>query len=113
VKFFPANVAVITVVILFVFVLTESFVGSSSLTKDEAIKISRSSPLVQKSFENADRYTLEVHYQNASSPKSHGVWDITWYIHVKGDPSGVAIGVSQSIDEENGQILSEGSLILR
>ncbi len=37
-----------------------------SLTKEEAIEISRNSETVQKEMEYADRYNLEVHYLNST-----------------------------------------------
>jgi hypothetical protein len=92
----------------------ETFATSGqTLAKEEAIEISRNSPLVQQSFEDSDRYSIEVHYVNASTPESHGIWDITWYIHMRGYPSAAEIMVSQSIDDKTGKILNEGSLMLR
>lgn len=103
----------VVVLVFLVFTLRKTLASGSSLTKEEAIQISRTSPLVQESFENSDHYDIEVHHINASAPEGHGAWDIMWHIHVRGYPSGAAIGVGQRIDEETGEILREGSLMYR
>ena len=89
-------------------------VAGNSLTKEEAIEISRNSKLVQSLLEDADRYTLEVHYQNKTeSGKEHGIWLITWYIHPTGATSAFAFVISHAIDEETGEILYEGTASAR
>ena len=85
-----------------------------SLTKEEAIEISRNSKLVRSFLEDADRYTLEVHHLNKTQAgMDHGVWDITWYIHPNNAPSAFAYVVSHTIDEETGEILREEAMSLR
>lgn len=104
-----ARVIAVAVAVLLVFTLTETLAGGSSLTKEEVIEISRNSPLVQKSFENSDRYAIEVHPPD----EGHDTWEVSWYIHVRGDPSAAAIGVTQNIDGKTGEIVAEGSIGLR
>jgi hypothetical protein len=103
--------------VVFLFALTSIsifVIQRDLLTKEEAIKISKNSELVQSLLENADRYTLEVHYLNKTqNGKDNGVWYITWYIHPTGAVSGFSYVVGHSIDGETGQILDEGSASLR
>ncbi len=96
-----------------------------SLTKEEAIEISRNSETVQKEMEYADRYNLEVHYLNSTQvdeirdqypllreqyPEHRGIWRVIWYIHNENDQSASAIAISHVIDEETGEIFHEGLL---
>lgn len=84
------------------------------LTKEEAVKISKNSELVQSLLENADRYTLEAYYLNKTqSGRDHEIWYITWYIHPTDAVSGFSYVVGHSIDGETGQILDEGAISLR
>lgn len=85
-------------------------VQGNFLTIEEAIEISRNSELVQNFLEDADRYTLEIHYSNQTD---HGVWLITWYIHPEDAVSAFAYVVSHTIDAETGEILREGSASMR
>jgi len=117
------------VVLSFTLTLMSTFiVAGNSLTKEEAIEISRNSQLVQSLLEDADRYTLEVHYLNQTQvneareeypwlqefyPKDRSVWTVTWYIHPMGATSAFAYVVSHIIDAETGQILHEGWLSAR
>jgi hypothetical protein len=96
--------------IFLAFASMETFATSGQkLTREEAIEISRNSPLVQESFENSDYYAIEVHPPD----ERHDTWEITWYIHPIGAPSAAAIGVTQNIDELTGEIVAEGSIGLR
>lgn len=108
---------VMAILVVFSFVLTSISifaVQGGSLTKEEAIKISRNSKLVRSLLEGADYYTLEVHYLNRTQVNNdRGMWFITWYIHPIGAVSGFAYVVSHSIDEETGEILDEGWSSLR
>jgi len=109
------KILVILVVASFVFTSINIFAARRGLlTREEAIEISRNSKLVQSLLENADRYTLEVHYLNKTqSGKEHGIWKIMWYIHPTGAISAFEYGVSHSIDEETGEILDEGWISFR
>lgn len=104
---------------------------AGAITAEEAIEISKNSPTVQEQLQNADRYTIEVHYLNATRvaqlkegrlelrlspdyefvPDGHDVWYVVWYIHPKGAASAVAVVIGHYIDEETGEILHEGHLI--
>ena len=103
-------------------------VRGDSLSREEAIEISRNSKLVRSLLEDSDRYTLEVHYMNETQvnktreeqpwlqkfyPKDHSVWSVTWYIHPEGAVSAFAHVVSHVIDAETGQILHEGWASMR
>jgi hypothetical protein len=105
------------ILVISVFALTSIsifVVRGGSLTREEAIEISRNSKLVRSLLEGADRYTLEVHYLNKTQVyEDHGVWSIMWYIHPIDAPSAFAYVVSHTINEETGEILSEGSASLR
>lgn len=98
------------VIVSFVFTSINMFVvQGGSVTKEEAIEISRNSKLVRSLLEGADRYTLEVHYLNKTqSGKNHRRWHITWYIHPTGAVSAFSYIVSHSIDSKTGEILAEG-----
>jgi len=106
---------VIFAVIVFALTFISMFVvRGGSLTREEAIGISRNSKLVRSLLEGADRYTLEVYYLNKTQVyENHGIWSITWYIHPIDAPSAFAYVVSQTINEETREILSEGSASLR
>jgi len=102
---------VIVVLVVASFALTSMstlITAGNPLTREEAIEISRNSQLVQRFWENADRYMLEVNYQNQTD-----VWHITWYIHPMDAVSAFAYVVSQSIDGETGEILDEGAASIR
>lgn len=105
------------ILVVFSFTLTSInmfVVQGGSLTKQEAIGISRNSKLVRSLLEGADYYTLEVHYLNKTQiNKDHGVWCITWYIHPMDAASAFRYVVSHSIDEETGEILDEGWASMR
>lgn len=83
------------------------------LTREEAIEISRNSELVQNQLKRSDRHTLEAHYKNMTRVSDHGMWRITWYIHMIGAPSISDIIVVHEIDEVTGEILVEGTADLR
>jgi len=120
-----------SILIITAFVLTSIIVyatGSNSLSREEAIDISRRSELVCTLMENADRHTLEVHYMNKTQvnkareempwlkedfPENRSVWTVTWYIHPEGAVSAFAYVVSHVIDAETGQILHEGWVSMR
>ena len=95
---------------------------SGSITKEEAIEISWSSPTLQKYLENATEYFLvEAKYLNVTVvkamkeydpevygdlPDEHGVWKIVWGWFLK--PYGItSTDLRHSIDEETGEILLE------
>jgi hypothetical protein len=102
----------VTVVIAsIVFTSTNILIGQGgALTREEAIEISRNTKLVQSFLENADRYTLEVHYLNKTqSDTGHGIWTIIWYIHPANAVSAFSYDVIHIIDEETGEILEEGA----
>ena len=99
-----------------------------SLTKEEAVEISRNSATVQEWMEGSDRYVLEVGYLNSTQvnraredspekygyyPANNGIWIVNWYIHPKDALSAVAIVIGQEIDEQTGQILFEDLGALR
>jgi len=99
-----------------------------SLTKEEAIEISRSTRLVQDWLAEADRYGLEVFYLNSTQvnkareefpglremyPENRSIWVVTWYIHPKDAVSSFAYVAGHVIDEETGQIFYEGSASAR
>lgn len=121
---------------IFVVILGGTVVGGldgifSIKSEEEAIEISKNSPTVQEQLQNADRYTVEVHYLNVTRiaelkegrlelglspgyeflPTDHGAWHVVWYIHPKGAASAVAVVIGHYIDEETGEILHEGQLI--
>jgi len=106
---------VIFAVIVFALTFISMFVvRGGSLSREEAIEISRNSKLVRSLLEGADRYTLEVRYLNETQVyEDRGVWSIMWYIHPIDAPSAFAYVVSHTINEETGEILSEGSASLR
>lgn len=100
---------VILVVFAFAFTSVNMLVlQGNALTKEEAIEISRNSELVRSLLEDADRYTLEVHYSNNTR-----VWLIMWYIHPRDAVSAFSYGVGHTIDDETGEILHEGSVSFR
>jgi len=117
------------VIVSFAFTSINIFaVQGGSLTREEAIEISRNSGLVREFLENADGYTLEVHHMNRTQidrlieeyprrrewyPDDHGVWDVTWYIHPVDAPSAFAYVVTHIIDEETGEITHEGAISAR
>lgn len=79
-----------------------------SLTKEEAIEISRNSDIVRSLIANADHYMFEVHYTNGTQAnENHTVWLITWYIYPIGAVSAVRAVVSHSIDDVTGAVLDE------
>ncbi len=100
---------------------------TSIKTEGEVIEISKNSPTVQEHLQNADWYTVRVEYYNKTRiselktnsskfeflPEDHGAWKVTWHIHPEGSPSAVAYIITHWIDEESGQILHEGLLLLR
>jgi len=100
---------VILVVFAFAFTSINMLVlQGNALTKEEAIEISRNSELVRSLLEDADWYTLEVHYLNNTQ-----VWHIMWYIHPRDAVSAFRYVVSHIIDDETGEILAEGSMSAR
>ena len=100
----------ITLFLLFTTILLASvqIFASSLVTKEEAIEISRSSGLVRALLEEADLYTLEVHYLNQTKE-----WLVMWYIHPMDAVSSFRYGVSHRIDGETGEILYEGTSSIR
>lgn len=120
---------VMLVIVSFAFTSINIFaVQGFSLTREEAIEISRNSKLVRNLLEGADYYTLEVHYLNKTQvneareeypwlqkyyPKDRSVWTVSWYIHPEGAVSAFRYGVWHVIDAETGQILHEGSASAR
>lgn len=107
--------------------------GSSTITEEEVIEISRSSPTVQEFLQRSDWYTVyATHYNQTqivelkenrvklglspdyeSLATDHGAWKVSWLIHPEGAPSAVEYLITQWIDEESGQILDEGLLASR
>ncbi len=124
---------VIVTLVLLSFALTSInrlVVQGRSLTREEAIEISRNSELIRSLWhlvEDADWYTLEAYYLNETRtgelkeqnpeyyeflPDDHGVWLVTWEIGPsKSGPA--TIIVEHYIDEETGEILHEGGISLR
>ena len=79
-----------------------------TLTREEAIEISRNSSLVRALLEETNLYTLEVHYLNQTK-----VWNVRWYIHPSEAPSAFAYVVNHEIDGQTGEILHEGTASMR
>lgn len=108
-----------TLLFLAVTLLAATLVGTlavagTPITKEEAIEISKNTKTVQSFLETADNYFLEVHYLNKThTEKDYGIWNIVWYIHPIGAPSAAAYVVSHSINEETGEIMSEGTGSIR
>lgn len=86
-------------------------VKGNMLTRKEAIEISRNSELMRSLLEDAERYTLEVHYSKQT--ENHNIWFVMWYIHPEGAVSAFAYCISHIIDGETGEILYEGSASAR
>ena len=110
--------------VIFFVALANTFVSQGfSLTKEEAIEISRNSETVQHYMEESDHYSLEVHYLNSTQvdmareefpalqemyPENRSIWTVTWYIHPR-PPSGAILFITDVIDDETGQIFHEGA----
>lgn len=115
--------------IFLAFASIETFAtGERTLTEEEAVQISMNTPLVRQWLENSDRHSMNVLHLNRSEidklleewpgirerfPENHGVWEVGWSIHPAGAPSAAAIDIDQIIDEETGEVTSEGSVGLR
>jgi len=85
----------------------------NSLTREEAIEISRNSKLVQSLLEGADWYTVQArHLNKTQNGKDHEIWHVTWHINPQG-LGGVDYLVTHDIDEETGETLYEACLGLR
>jgi hypothetical protein len=99
-----------------------------SITKDEAIEISRNSSLVWNLLANADKYSVEASYMNKTEvtealsefpglreeyPENRSIWVVTWAIHPKGAVSAFSFLVAHVIDDETGKILHESTVGLR
>lgn len=93
----------------------------SPVTREEAIEISKNSPLVKWSFENALGPQVEANYYNSSMvewqkqwinkeiyrrvPEGHGAWAVTWDFGYKERPGGFNVIVV--IDAETSVIVHE------
>jgi len=107
-----------------------AYMQRRSITREEAIEISRNTELVQSMWhliEDADWYTLEADYLNNTRinelkeqnpqffeflPDVHGVWLVEWEIGPsKWGPA--TIIVIHYIDEKTGEILHEDGISLR
>lgn len=104
----------LAVTLLVVTVVGMLAVAGTPITREEAIEISKNTKTVQSFLETADRYSLEVHYLNRThNGGDSGIWNIVWYIHPLDAPSAFAYIVSHSINEETGELLSEGTASIR
>ena len=107
---------------ILLFASYQTLMVSSTITKEEAIEISRSSPTMQEYIEKATDYFLsEAEYLNVtmvksmkeqnierygSLPDDHGVWEIVWGMFLK--PYGIDFtSLWHYIDGETGEILLE------
>jgi len=107
---------------ILLFASYQTLIVNSTITKEEAIEISRGSPTMQEYIENATEYFLaEAEYLNVtivksmkeqnlerycSLPDDHGVWEIVWGIRLK--PYGIDFtSLWHYIDKETGEILLE------
>jgi len=117
------SVVLLLLVILFVAVANTLVLQGFSLTKEEAIEISRDSDTVRSRLEGSDNYSVEVHYMNSTEvnnarerfpsdreiyPENRSIWTVTWSIHAKGTHTGALAIISHVVDAETGQILYEG-----
>jgi len=99
-----------------------------SMTKDEAIEISRNSNLVRNWLKDADHYFVDAFYMNSTEvnkaldefpglrdvyPGNRSIWVVTWDIHPAGAPSAFYYCGNHVIDDETGRILFEGTASLR
>jgi hypothetical protein len=116
-------VLTVTIGLLFAFISISVMIkGGEPLTREEAIAISKTSPIVQTALSEAgDRMTLEVDYFSAAYisswaeksssdvleklPRDHGVWKIHWINDAPG------WRIVHLIDELTGQILYEEWLL--
>jgi hypothetical protein len=93
----------------------------STITREEAIEISRNTSAVQEFLEDATTYWVNATYLDEEEimlwkewrpelfgnfPSDHGVWEIMWTIRLK--PSGISqTSLYHYIDEETGEIILE------
>jgi hypothetical protein len=112
-------VLTVTVVLFFAFISISVIIkGGEPLTREEAIAISKTTPIVQTVLSEAkDQTTIKVDYYSADYigsltgtfpsdvleklPRDHGVWRIQWTNDAPG------WWIIHYIDELTGQILSE------
>lgn len=118
------RIPIILIVLLFAVTLMNMLVmQGSSLTREEAIEISRNSRVVGDLLKDAEYYTLIVRYMNStqvnkareefpslneSYPENRSIWLVTWYIRPKDAVSSFSYIVSHVIEEDMGQIIYEG-----
>jgi len=104
-----------------VFIVTSISIGAlgGSITKEEAIEISRNSGLVKEGMSTYDHSQVDATYYNSSLveqmkeghardiyekvPEEHGIWKVTWTFN----PGGLLIGytVIVIVDAETGTIV--------
>lgn len=122
------KVIILLVIGAFVVTSANSLVGlDDSITRAEAVEISKNSNLVKEGLAIAYRFAIETNYYNSSMveqlklghnreiyekvPKGHSVWQVVWWFRYK---EGMATGytVIVIVDAETGTIIHEEKGIL-
>ena len=104
------------------------FLQGFSLTKEEALEISRKSETIQRYMDRVVSYSVQVEYWNRTQvnrvredfpntrkvyPENRNIWIIVWIIKTTMDSNSSASVINHVIDDETGQIVYEGQGGLR
>lgn len=120
----------VAAIVLFIILLSGStlILPASSLTRDEAVEVSRNSPLIRDWLARADVYTVEAFHMNSSEadrarqefpalgeeyPENRSIWVVVWNFHPVGAVSGFLLCANHVIDDETGRIVFESTMSLR
>jgi len=112
----------LVLVVFFVAIASTLILQGFSLTKDEAIEISRRSDTVQWYMDRVVSYSVEAYYWNSTKvnqvreefpylqeqyPENRSVWTVIWHIHTCLHAYTSSSIIFHVIDDETGQIVYE------
>lgn len=119
------SVVLLLLVILFVVMANTFFLQGFSLTKEEAMEISRRSDTVQWYMDRVVSYSVEAYYWNSTNvnqvreefpylqeqyPENRSVWTVVWNIHTYLHANTSSSTIVHVIDDETGQIVYESQI---